>query len=46
VALRSLPDPGQLRVIAADLAEVAELTLGNTGRIQLVVATPRFRGGV
>jgi Ni,Fe-hydrogenase III large subunit/Ni,Fe-hydrogenase III component G len=30
VALRALPDPHQLRVIAEDLAEVAELTLGNS----------------
>jgi Ni,Fe-hydrogenase III large subunit len=29
VMLRDLPDPGGLRSIAADLAEVAELTLGN-----------------
>lgn len=29
VTLRELPDRGQLRSIAADLAEVAELTLGN-----------------
>jgi Ni,Fe-hydrogenase III large subunit/Ni,Fe-hydrogenase III component G len=38
VALRCLPDPAQLRVIAADLAEVAELTLGNT------VVYDRFAG--
>ena len=30
VTLHRLPDAGQLRSIAADLAEVAELTLGNT----------------
>jgi Ni,Fe-hydrogenase III large subunit/Ni,Fe-hydrogenase III component G len=30
IALRDLPDPVQLRSIAVDLAEVAELTLGNT----------------
>jgi Ni,Fe-hydrogenase III large subunit/Ni,Fe-hydrogenase III component G len=30
VALRDLPDPAQLRSIAADLAEVAELTLRNS----------------
>jgi Ni,Fe-hydrogenase III large subunit/Ni,Fe-hydrogenase III component G len=30
VALRDLPDPAQLRTIAADLAEIAELTLRNT----------------
>jgi Ni,Fe-hydrogenase III large subunit/Ni,Fe-hydrogenase III component G len=30
VTLRELPDPGELRAVAADLAEVAELTLGNT----------------
>ena len=38
VALHSLPDPAQLRSIAADLAEVAELTLHNT------VVTDRFAG--
>jgi Ni,Fe-hydrogenase III large subunit/Ni,Fe-hydrogenase III component G len=38
VALRQLPDPGQLRSVADDLAEVAELTLGNT------VAYDRFAG--
>ena len=31
VVLRDLPDPAELRVVAADLAEVAELTLNNTG---------------
>lgn len=31
VTLRRLPDPDQLRSIAADLAEVAELTLANSG---------------
>lgn len=30
VVLRGLPDPGELRAIADDLAEVAELTLANT----------------
>jgi Ni,Fe-hydrogenase III large subunit/Ni,Fe-hydrogenase III component G len=30
VALRELPDPAELRSIAVDLAEVAELTLGNS----------------
>ena len=30
VTLHTLPDAGQLRSIAADLAEVAELTLGNS----------------
>jgi Ni,Fe-hydrogenase III large subunit/Ni,Fe-hydrogenase III component G len=30
IVLRDLPDPVQLRSIADDLAEVAELTLGNT----------------
>jgi Ni,Fe-hydrogenase III large subunit/Ni,Fe-hydrogenase III component G len=29
VMLRELPDPGEIRAVAADLAEVAELTLGN-----------------
>jgi Ni,Fe-hydrogenase III large subunit len=38
VVLRALPDPGQLRSIAADLAEVAELTLGNS------VVHDRFAG--
>jgi Ni,Fe-hydrogenase III large subunit/Ni,Fe-hydrogenase III component G len=31
VALRALPDVGELRSIAADIAEIAELTLRNTG---------------
>lgn len=30
VALRELPDPAELRSVAVDLAEVAELTLGNS----------------
>jgi Ni,Fe-hydrogenase III large subunit/Ni,Fe-hydrogenase III component G len=30
VALRTLPDPAQLNRIAADLAEITQLTLGNT----------------
>ena len=38
VALQALPDPAQLRSIAADLAEVAELTLRNT------VVHDRFAG--
>ncbi|MET7768806.1 NADH-quinone oxidoreductase subunit C [Nocardia sp. NPDC005366] len=31
VVLRALPDPRQLDAIAADLAEIAQLTLGNAG---------------
>jgi Ni,Fe-hydrogenase III large subunit/Ni,Fe-hydrogenase III component G len=31
VALRALPDPARLRSVAADVAEVAELTLRNNG---------------
>ena len=38
VVLHGLPDAGRLRSIAADLAEVAELTLGNT------VVYDRFAG--
>jgi Ni,Fe-hydrogenase III large subunit/Ni,Fe-hydrogenase III component G len=38
VVLQHLPDPGVLRSVAADLAEVAELTLGNT------VVSDRFAG--
>ncbi|UQX11666.1 hydrogenase large subunit [Candidatus Mycobacterium methanotrophicum] len=38
VTLHTLPDAGQLRSIAADLAEVAELTLGNS------VVYDRFTG--
>ncbi|WP_407689283.1 hydrogenase large subunit [Mycobacterium sp. HUMS_1102779] len=38
VTLHQLPDPGQLRRLAADLAEVAELTLGNS------VVYDRFAG--
>jgi Ni,Fe-hydrogenase III large subunit/Ni,Fe-hydrogenase III component G len=38
VTLQALPDPGRLRSIAADLAEVAELTLRNT------VVYDRFAG--
>jgi Ni,Fe-hydrogenase III large subunit/Ni,Fe-hydrogenase III component G len=38
VVLRDLPDPAELRSIAADLAEVAELTLGNS------VVHDRFAG--
>ncbi len=38
VVLRTLPDPAALRSIAADLAEVAELTLRNT------VVNDRFAG--
>lgn len=30
VAVRALPDPARLRSIAADVAEIAELTLGNS----------------
>jgi Ni,Fe-hydrogenase III large subunit/Ni,Fe-hydrogenase III component G len=38
VVLRDLPDPAELRAVAADLAEVAELTLSNT------VVHDRFAG--
>ena len=38
VVLQRLPDPGELQSIAADLAEVAELTLGNS------VVHDRFAG--
>jgi Ni,Fe-hydrogenase III large subunit/Ni,Fe-hydrogenase III component G len=31
VALQELPDPSEVRAIAADIAEIAELTLGNSG---------------
>lgn len=39
VSLQALPDPARLREAAADLAEVAELTLGNTGVLDRFAGT-------
>lgn len=44
VGLRALPDTGELEAIAADLAEVAALTLGNAGIYDRFAGTAVLRG--